>query len=310
MTSESTPIIGAIEAGGTKFVCAVLRGQTQIIDETSIPTTDPVETLKSVIRFFVGARAKHGPVAAFGVGSFGPLDLDPNSQTHGFITTTPKHGWQHVDLIKPLKTQFKVPVAIDTDVNAAALGEYLWGAGKGCDPLIYITVGTGVGGGVIVNGHLLHGMMHPEIGHLIIPPPPGQGAINAACQCPFHESCLEGFASGPAIMKRWGMRAESLPADHAAWADVGDALASGLANLTLTLSPMRIILGGGVMHQKHLLPLIRAKFQQKLNGYLQLPAITRKVDDFIVSPGLGDRSGLLGAMALGEGALRNGAASA
>ena len=304
MSAEQPPLIAAIEAGGTKFVCALATGPDQILEENTIATTNPKDTMHAVMRFLSGAKAKHGPFAAIGVGSFGPVDLDPASKTFGYITTTPKHGWQHTDLVGPLKTQFKVPVGFDTDVNAAVFGEYMWGAGKGCDPLIYITVGTGIGGGVIVNGHLLHGLLHPEIGHLHVPPPSSEGALSSDCQCPFHKSCMEGYASGPAIMRRWGKRAESLPPDHPVWADVSDVLAHGLANLILTLSPRRIILGGGVMHQAHLLPLIQSKVTRILNGYLQLPEITRNIDSFIVAPGLGDRSGLLGALALGQGVLR------
>lgn len=304
MSSEQPPLIGAIEAGGTKFVCAVGTGPDNILDETTIATTNPKDTMHAVLRFFSGAKAKHGPVAAFGVGSFGPVDLNPSSKTYGYITTTPKHGWQHTDVVGPLRTQFKAPVGFDTDVNAAVFGEYMWGAGKGCDPLVYITVGTGIGGGVIVNGHLLHGLLHPEIGHLHVPTPIGEGAISAECQCPFHKSCMEGFASGPSIMKRWGKKADALPANHPAWEEVSDVLAHGIVNLILTLSPHRIILGGGVMHQAHLIPLIRSKVTRLLNGYLQVPEITRKTDTYIVAPGLGDKAGLLGALALGQGALR------
>lgn len=180
----------------------------------------------------------------------------------------------------------------------------MWGAGKGCDPLIYITVGTGIGGGVIVNGHLLHGLLHPEIGHLHVPKPDSKDPIQADCQCPFHKSCMEGYASGPAILKRWGKKAEALPADHPAWEDVSDVLAHGMVNLILTLSPRRIIMGGGVMHQAHLLPLIRSKVTRILNGYLQVPDVTRNIATYIVAPGLGDRAGLMGALALGQGALR------
>ena len=304
MEKNDLPLIAAIEAGGTKFACAVGTGPGDLRDEIVIQTTDPRTTMHSVTRFLAGAKAKHGPFAAIGVGSFGPVDLDPSSKTYGFITTTPKHGWQHTDLVGPLRSQFKVPVGFDTDVNAAVFGEYLWGAGKGCDPLIYITVGTGIGGGVIVNGHLLHGLLHPEIGHLHVPAPTGSSAVNAECQCAFHKSCLEGYASGPAIMKRWGKRAENLPPTHEVWDEVSEVLAHGLANLILTLSPQRIILGGGVMHQSQLLALIRSKMLRILNGYLQSPEITRKTDQYIVAPALGDRAGLLGALALGQGALR------
>ncbi len=304
MSTERPPLIAAIEAGGTKFVCALGTGPDDIVAETTISTTNPKDTLHSVQRFLAGAKAQHGPFAAIGVGAFGPVDLDPASKTFGYITTTPKHGWQHTDVAGVLKSQFKVPVGFDTDVNAAVFGEYMWGAGQGCDPLIYITVGTGIGGGVIVNGHLLHGLLHPEMGHLHVPAPLGDGAISKDCQCPFHKSCMEGFASGPAIMRRWGKKAESLPADHPAWADVSDVLSHGLVNLILTLSPRRIILGGGVMHQSFLLPLIRSKVAHILNGYLQLAELGKNIDTFIVGPGLGDRSGLLGALALGQGVYR------
>ncbi|MBX7211129.1 MAG: ROK family protein [Verrucomicrobiaceae bacterium] len=304
MSAEQQPLIAAIEAGGTKFVCAVGTGPDKLVAETTIRTTSPRETIHAVSRFLSGAKAEHGPFAAIGIGSFGPVDLHPTSATFGYITTTPKVGWQHTDLVGPLKSQFKVPVGFDTDVNAAVFGEYMWGAGKGCDPLVYITVGTGIGGGVIVNGHLLHGTLHPEIGHLHVPPPPGRDAVMNECQCPFHKNCLEGYASGPAILKRWGKRAEHLPPDHPAWDDVSEVLAHGVTNLILTLSPRRIILGGGVMHQSHLHALIRSKIIRDLNGYLQVPEITRQMDTYLVPPGLGDRSGLLGAIALGQGALR------
>lgn len=304
MQESKHGLIAAVEAGGTKFVCAVGTGPDGILDECTISTTSPKDTIHAVARFFSGAKAKHGAFAAVGIGSFGPVDLNPLSGTYGYITTTPKHGWQHTDLVGPLRSQFKVPVGFDTDVNAAVFGEYMWGAGKGCDPLIYITVGTGIGGGVIVNGHLLHGVLHPEMGHLQVPPPVDREAISPECQCPFHKSCMEGYASGPAIMKRWGKRADLLPADHPVWEDVSDVLAAGIVNLILTLSPRRIILGGGVMHQQHLFPLIRSKVTRNLNGYLQVHEITRGIDSYIVPPGLGDRAGLLGAIALGQGALR------
>lgn len=303
---SDAPLIAAIEAGGTKFVCAVGTGPDDIRAETTIATKGPRETIQAVVRFLSGARARLGAFQAIGIGSFGPVDLNPTSKTYGFITTTPKRGWQHTDLIAPLRSQFKVPVNFDTDVNAAVLSEYLWGSGEGCDPLIYITVGTGIGGGIIVNGHILHGLLHPEIGHLCVPPPAGSAAVAPECQCPFHKSCVEGYASGPAIMKRWGVRPDSLPSNHPAWDDVSDVLASALVNLILTLSPRRIILGGGVMHQSHLFTLIRSKVLLTLNGYLQSPEIVRHLDRYIVSPGLGDRAGVLGALALGQGALQAG----
>ena len=185
-------------------------------------------------------------------------------------------------------------------VNAAVLAEFLWGAGQDTDPLVYITVGTGVGGGVLVNGQLLHGLLHPEIGHLLVPPPQNSGAIQKACHCPFHKSCVEGYVSGTALATRWGVKADALPPDHPAWEEVADVMAHALMNLTLSLCPKRIILGGGVMSQEHILPLIRGQLKRLNNGYLRVSELSRNIDDFIVAPGLGARSGLLGALALGK----------
>jgi fructokinase len=297
------PLLAAIEAGGTKFVCAVGTGPDDIRARTSIETRTPEQTITDVTRWFVGQKAKIGTFQAMGIGSFGPVDLNPESATFGFITSTPKGGWQHVDLVGQLRSHFKVPVGFDTDVNAAALGESLWGAGIGYDPLVYITVGTGVGGGVLVNGKPLHGLLHPEIGHLQVPPPTGTGAVNLKCQCPFHENCVEGYASGMSIMKRWGVVAEHLPANHPVWEDVSDVMSHALANLVLTLSPRRIILGGGVMKQSQLFGLTRSKVVRVLNGYLQCRELGGHIDEYIVPPGLGDNSGIAGAMALGMQAL-------
>lgn len=301
--SAQQPLIAAIEAGGTKFVCGIGRGPHEVLATQRIDTTTPDETLEAVSRWFSKAKAEHGAFAAMGIGSFGPVDLNPQSETYGYITSTPKPGWQHTDLVTRLKNRFKVPVGFDTDVNAAVLAEYLWGAGKGLDPLIYITVGTGVGGGILVNGQLLHGALHPEIGHLVVPPPANSLAVQREGQCPFHKSCVEGYVCGPAIAKRWGVRADTLPLDHPAWEEIADVMAHALMNLTLTLSPKRIILGGGVMEQPQLIPLIRGRLISHLNNYLLIPQVGRDIDSFIVSPGLGARSGLLGAMALGRMAL-------
>lgn len=298
--STAAPLIAAIEAGGTKFVCGIGTGPHDIKDVTRIDTTTPEETLGAVCRFLSTVKAKYGPFAAIGVGCFGPLDLNPSSATYGYITTTPKRGWPHTDVVSVLKDRYHVPVVLDTDVNAAVLGECLWGAGQGMDPVVYITVGTGVGGGVLVNGRLLHGAMHPEIGHLAVSPPVNSLAISRDCQCPFHKSCVEGYVSGVAISKRWGVKAESLPPDHPVWEEISDVMGHALMNLCLTLSPRRIILGGGVMEQPHLIPLIRAKLTQHLNGYLSIPELGRDIENFVVSPGLGARSGLLGALALGK----------
>lgn len=298
--SEELPLIAAIEAGGTKFVCAVGTGPNDVRDVTRIPTTTPEETLHAVTRFLSTAKSKHGPFSAIGVGSFGPIDLNRDSETYGYITSTPKPGWQFTNVAPMLHDRYHVPVAWDTDVNAAVLAEYLWGAGKDTDPLIYITVGTGVGGGVLVNGQLLHGLLHPEIGHLVVPPPQNSAAIVHECHCPFHKSCVEGYICGPALASRWGMKAENMPVDHPAWEEVADVMAHALMNLTLTLCPKRIILGGGVMSQSHILPLIRGQLHKLNNNYLRVPELAHDLDNFIVAPGLGGQSGLLGALALGK----------
>ena len=298
----STALIAAIEAGGTKFNCAVGTGPDDLRLNARFPTGDPSSTLREVVDFFEYAARQLGPFSAIGVGSFGPLDLTKNSETYGYITTTPKPGWKYTDLLGSLKDCFHVPIGFDTDVNAAALGEALWGAGKQSDPLVYITIGTGIGGGVRVGGKLLHGALHPEIGHLMIPQIMSD-APNPDGICPFHGSCLEGLISGPAIAARWGAPAEELPPDHACWGEFATLLALGLANLILTLSPQRIILGGGVMHQQHLFPMIREEVQRVLNGYVQVKELIENIDTYIVPPGLGDRAGILGSLALGIEAL-------
>jgi fructokinase len=298
--SAETPLIAAIEAGGTKFNCAVGRGPNEILASTRIATTTPRQTLDAVLRFFAGAKAKHGGFAAMGVGCFGPVDLDEASESYGSITSTPKRGWQNTDIVGALKARFRVPIGFDTDVNGAVLGEYYWGAGQGLDPLVYLTVGTGVGGGVLIGGKPHHGLLHPEIGHLQVPAPKGS---NKDGHCPFHRHCVEGYVSGPAIAARWGVSAEKMPADSPAWNEVAEVLAALCVNLTLTLSPRRIILGGGVMKQTHLLPLIQGQFKSILNGYLRAPELGPKLDHYLVAPMLGDEAGLIGALALGRIAL-------
>lgn len=300
--SDKPALIAAIEAGGTKFNCAVGTGGGELQMMERIATTTPEQTLREVLAFFDDATKQHGAISAIGVGSFGPLDLHRSSATYGFITTTPKPGWQNTDLLGPLRAKYHVPVGFDTDVNAAALGEHAWGSGQGCDPLIYITIGTGIGGGVFANGKLLHGALHPEIGHLHIPlvmsnAPQPDGV------CPFHGNCLEGLISGPAIAQRWGAPAETFPPEHDCWGEFATLLALGLVNLILTLSPRRIILGGGVMHQPHLFPMIREEVARFLNGYVQCAEIVNDIRHFIVPPGLGDNAGLMGALALGLTAL-------
>ena len=286
---------GAIEAGGTKFVCMVGADPAHILAETRLPTTSPQETLPQVIQFFkpfVGS----GQIKSLGIGSFGPLDLRPDSPTYGWITSTPKPGWQNVDLMGLLKRELDVTVALDTDVNAAALGEQHWGAGQGYDPILYLTIGTGIGGGYILGGKPLHGLLNPEMGHLRLPHDRSADPFNGVC--PFHGDCLEGLASGPAITKRFGLPAEIIPDRDPFWELEAGYIGSALTTFILTLSPERIILGGGVMHRSFLFPLIRQVVREQLKDYLQHSLLTDRIDEYILPPGLGDRSGILGAIAL------------
>jgi fructokinase len=289
------PVYGGLEAGGTKFVCAVGSGPDDIQDEVQFPTTTPEETIGRAIDFF---RAHEGKLTAIGIASFGPVDPDPASPTCGFITTTPKPGWSDTDLAGAVRRALSVPVGFDTDVNGAALGEHRWGAAQGLNTFLYLTIGTGIGGGGMVGGKLMHGLIHPEMGHIRLPhdldadPFPGI--------CPFHGDCLEGLACGPAIDSRWDQSPETLPPDHPAWKLEAHYLALALVNYICTLSPQRIILGGGVMKERSLFPRIRAEVQDLLNGYVQAPEILDDIDHYIVPPALGDRAGVLGAIALAE----------
>lgn len=290
-------LYGGIEGGGTKFVCAVGTGPEDIRAEIRFSTTSPAETLGKAMAFF----KQQGALAALGLACFGPLDPNPASPTFGRILSTPKPGWSQADLLTPLREAFGLPIGFDTDVNAAALAEGRWGAGQGCDPLLYLTIGTGIGGGALVNGKLLHGLLHPEMGHL---PLPHDLALDPfAGLCPFHGDCFEGLASGPAIEKRWGAKAETLPASHPAWELEAEYIALALQAYILTLAPQKIILGGGVSAQERILPLARQKVQRRLNGYFQSPRLLRNIDSYIVAPALGSRAGVLGALALAQAAL-------
>lgn len=292
-----THLFGGIEAGGTKFVCAIGTGPDDIRAETRFPTTTPDETIAEAIGFFRQAVTDE-PLSAVGIASFGPIDPDPDSATWGHITSTPKLGWQQADLAGPVGRTLGLPIGFDTDVNGAALGEHRWGVARGLDTFIYLTVGTGIGGGAMVEGNLLHGLLHPEMGHMLLARRQGD---DYSGRCPYHGACLEGLASGPAIEERWGAKAETLPSDHPAWDLEAHYLAFGLANLIGAISPQRIILGGGVMGLQQLFPMIRRKVREILNGYVQATAITEDNDRFIVPPGLGNRAGVLGAIALAEG---------
>ncbi len=288
-------VYGGIEAGGTKFVCAAGSGPDELRAEARIETTTPEETVGRAIAFF---QELSEPVAAIGIGSFGPVDPDPSSATYGFITNAPKPGWQNIDLAGAVREALRVPIGFDTDVNAAALGEHRWGAASGLDTFIYLTVGTGIGGGGIAGGRPMHGLLHPEMGHVRIPhdltadPFPGI--------CPWHGDCLEGLAAGTALEARWGKPAEALPADHPAWSLEAGYLALGIANFIFTLSPQRVIVGGGVMAQPGLLAMVRREVARLLNGYVDAPEITGDIDGYIVPPALGNRAGVLGAIVLAE----------
>jgi fructokinase len=278
--------VGAIEAGGTKIVCAVGSGPDDL-EEVRFQTTDPQSTIAQIIGFFRG----QSDLGAIGIGTFGPAGINPDQpETFGRILNTPKPGWTGVDLVTPLRDEFDLPVHFDTDVNAAALGEGKWGAAAGLHSFTYLTIGTGIGGGSFTGGQIIHGALHPEIGHLRIPRDPQRDPFEGCC--PFHGDCLEGLASGSAINKRWNVPADQLPPDHQAWALEAHYLALALANLTYTVSPQKIILGGGVMEQQQLFPLIREELASQINGYIDLPDVS--------PPGLGNRAGILGAIALAQ----------
>ncbi len=293
-------LFGGIEAGGTKFVCAVGRGPGDIRDEIRFPTTTPEETISQAVDFF-RTHHRRAPLTALGIASFGPVDPNPASTNWGYITTTPKPGWQHTNLVGPLRQTLGVPIGFDSDVNGAALGEHRWGAAQGLDTFAYLTVGTGLGGGAMVNGKLLHGMMHAEMGHMLLPRDPEVDPYPG--HCPFHGDCFEGLVCGPAIADRWQADPRTFAPDHPAWALEAHYLALGLVNIITVLSPQRVILGGGIMDQEQLFPMVRANVQTLLNGYLQTPEILKQIDDYIVPPGLGNQAGVLGAFALAQDAL-------
>ncbi len=292
----NTQLFGGIEGGGTKFVCMVATDPQNIIDEVRFPTTTPAETLEQAVTFFE-KYARKNDLGAIGMASFGPVDLDQASPTYGSVTTTPKPGWAFTDTIGRLRQAFGIPVAFELDVNAAAFGEYYWNEeNHALDPLVYFTIGTGIGAGVIVDGKLVHGLVHPEAGHMRIPH--DWRADPYAGSCPYHGDCFEGLACGPAIQQRWGQLAEKLSATHPAWDLEAGYIAQALNNTICNLSPKRIVLGGGVMQQPALIRLVQQKVQKLLNNYIHSPVITEGIEQYIVLPSLGNRSGVLGAIAL------------
>lgn len=289
-------VIGAIEAGGTKFICGVGNEHGEITDKISFPTDAPEITLKQVIDYF-----KDKQVEAIGIGSFGPINIDQESSQYGYVTTTPKPGWSNFNFLGAMKEAYDVPYGWDTDVNAAALGEATWGAAKGLTSCAYFTIGTGIGLGAYVEGKLIHGLVHPEGGHVFVRRHPDDSFEGA---CPYHGDCLEGLAAGPAIEKRWNTKGQNLPADHPAWTLEAYYIGQAIINTVLMLSPRKVILGGGVLKQSHLYPMIHQEVQKGLNHYVNSEAILSNIDSYIVAPGLGDNAGLCGALALGLAAVK------
>lgn len=286
-----------IEAGGTKFNCIIAEDPEHILAEKRIATTDPEQTIHETLQFIQqSAGSSHQKMTAIGIGSFGPLDLNPHSPNFGSITSTPKTAWKNFNIKYAFEDALHIPVIIDTDVNAAAYGEFLWGAGKGKHYVLYVTIGTGIGGGFVIDGTPYHGMLHPEMGHFYLPDSNAKVLFKGVC--PYHSNCFEGLASGPALQARWGIEASLLPKDHPAWEEEAHTIALALCSYICILSPDILILGGGVMQQDQLFPLIRRKTVRLLNGYIQAENIVKNMDTYIVPPALGSKAGVLGSLAL------------
>ena len=283
-------LYGALEAGGTKMVCAIGDENGNILERISIPTRTPAETMGPMIDFFRGKG-----IRALGIGCFGPVDLNKKSPTYGYITSTPKLAWQNFPIVAEFEKALGVPVGFDTDVNAAALGEATWGCTKDVENSIYITVGTGVGVGVIIGGKPYHGMLHPEGGHILLARHPDDPMVGSGC--PFHENCLEGLAAGPSLEKRWGVKGAELTGRKEVWQLEAYYIGQALADYILILSPERIVLGGGVTHQEGLLALIRQETAKQLAGYIRTAA-TQNLDSYIVGVSLNDNQGVMGAVKL------------
>lgn len=289
-------LIGTIEAGGTKFVLGIGNENGEILEKISIPTESPEITMPIVIKYF-----KDKDIKALGVGCFGPIDPNINSKTYGYITTTPKLKWANYNIIGELKKVFNIPIGFDTDVNGAALGELKWGAAKNLNSAVYITIGTGIGAGAIIEGKLVHGLLHPELGHIYVKRHKDDTYLG---RCPYHDDCLEGLAAGPALEGRWNTSGANLPQNHIAWEFESYYIAQAIVNIILTISPEKIILGGGVMKQSFILPMIHVQVKKLLNGYINKKELLEEIDNYIVLPKLGDNAGLCGAIALGLDSLK------
>ena len=314
-------VFGGIELSGTKTICGIGNHDGEILVEKRIPTTNPADVLSRCVDFFEEQSVIFGDISAIGIASFGPVGLRAK---FGQILRTPKEGWSNTDIVSPFREAFNVPIGFDTDVNGAALGEWRWGAAQGLDTFVYFTIGTGIGGGGMINGELMHGLSHPEMGHIPLPNLRPERFSRTAREtkselakssdkenalvkpfgslsvCPFHDDCFEGLASGPAIEKRWGSKAENLDVEHSAWEVEASLIARAMRSVICTISPQRIILGGGVMEQSQLFPLIREKTLAELNNYMELP----KMDEYIVPVALDGNAGILGAFILAERALK------
>ncbi len=288
------PLLAGIEAGGTKFVCGVGQAPGEILRSHTVPTREPAATLPEVRRFFAEASAEFGPIASAGIASFGPLDLDPASSGYGSVIDTPKRGWSDFNLRRAVSEGLRCRVAIDTDVAGSGLAEAAMGAGRGRSAIAYVTIGTGVGGALIVDGKPLHKVLHPEMGHIPLRRHPLDAGF--AGVCPFHGDCLEGLANGPSVVARTGQRLSDLPAASPVWAILADYLAQLCLSIRLIGTPQRIIMGGGVMSNTALYPLIHAEILRQNNGYLRGLATLEAVRDYVVPPALGDKAGLIGAL--------------
>jgi fructokinase len=284
-------LFGALEAGGTKMVCAIGDAEGNIISQHSIPTRSPKDTISEVIDLF-----KDKEIQALGIGAFGPVDVNKDSATYGHILDTPKLEWRNFNLVGNIQKELNVPIGLDTDVNSSCLGEMTFGCAKGLDSVLYLTIGTGIGAGISINGKLLHGMLHPEAGHILLSPHPSDSFEG---NCPYHKTCFEGMASGPAIEKRWGMNAKELETQDEVWELEAYYIAQALVNNILTLAPRKIILGGGVMHQKQLFPLIRNKVHTLMKGYINTREFN-DLDNYIVPSALNDNQGILGCIQLAK----------
>lgn len=281
-----------IEAGGTKFNCAIADQNHTLLIEARVLTTTPEETLAAVVAFFIQQRADGFDFEQLGIACFGPLDLNPYSKTYGNITATPKPYWSNVDILRYLEKALACEVVMDTDVNAAALAEYKWGASQNTSVSVYVTVGTGVGGGVVINGQTLKGLVHPELGHMLI-----SGLSDIQGVCPFHGNCVEGLASGKAMAEIWQKPAQDLVEHHRAWEVESTVLGKFCHNLMVSYSPQSIVIGGGVMEKPGLIERIIESTEQSLNGYITFEK-GHGLEQIIVKPGLGSHSGILGALAL------------